>query len=223
MRCVYRRPSNGQPMFCLKSLPTHLWLIFQKVNIPRYLYNKGQQSCLEVNQCFEVGSQGDPCTHFSFEAKKANSGQGPFLHILEKTDEPTFELSKNGGRTGVKGDWGSNLASTSSDWTGEGWYRFNGQAGSQMATKKDVASKNLCGTAAPGYINLEDHPNVDEGKSQDVEVCFYWWQPCWRTKTVKVANCSDFYVYRLPSAPDYESRYCGVSPVGPNNFFRFSS
>ena len=30
-------------------------------------------------------TEGDPSTHLSFEAKKANSGRGRFPHVLEKT------------------------------------------------------------------------------------------------------------------------------------------
>ena len=89
-----------------------------------------------------------------------------------------------------------------------GWYRFSGEAGTQMA---DSCPKIYhCSTDSPGWLN-GTHPTVAEGIVQR-KVCFF--EPfngshcCAFSKTTSVRNCGAFYVYRL-DPPDWCSRYCG--------------
>lgn len=87
-----------------------------------------------------------------------------------------------------------------------GWYRFRGGTGKQMATSC-VAIKH-CGTLAPGWMN-GSHPTVAEGATA-VQVCFHWaMNCCHRPSTIRVRNCSGFYVYELKKPPQCSLRYCG--------------
>ncbi|XP_078357282.1 LOW QUALITY PROTEIN: uncharacterized protein LOC144642166 [Oculina patagonica] len=88
----------------------------------------------------------------------------------------------------------------------EGWYRFRGNAGNEMASS--CPPKQRCGTRAPGWLN-GSHPSVAEGTVQR-QVCFHWSTGCcqWESNT-QVRNCSGFYVYRLKAPPACSLRYCG--------------
>lgn len=94
-----------------------------------------------------------------------------------------------------------------------GWYRFRGGAGNQMATSC-VAIKH-CGTLAPGWMN-GSHPTVAEGATA-VQVCFHWaMNCCHRSSTIRVRNCSGFYVYELKKPPQCSLRYCGNGGLSGN-------
>ena len=87
-----------------------------------------------------------------------------------------------------------------------GWYRFQGDAGNQMATT--CVDINHCGTNAPGWMK-GDHPTVAQGAS-NVQVCFHWAENCchWYLN-IRVRNCSGYYVYELKKPPRCRLRYCG--------------
>ncbi|XP_068711541.1 uncharacterized protein [Montipora foliosa] len=94
------------------------------------------------------------------------------------------------------------------DSTLSGWYRFSGEAGTQMA---DSCRKMYhCNTDSPGWLN-GTHPTVAEGIVQR-KVCFLQHlngtDCCYFSKDISVRNCGAFYVYRLDSLGCY-SRYCG--------------
>ena len=92
-----------------------------------------------------------------------------------------------------------------------GWYRFSGEAGTQMA---EVCPKRMysCSTNSSGWLN-GTHPTVAEGIVQR-KVCFsqrvsqFLNDCCNHSKSISVRNCGAFYVYRLDPS-DYYSRYCG--------------
>ena len=91
-----------------------------------------------------------------------------------------------------------------------GWYRFSGEAGTQMA---EVCPKMYsCSTNSSGWLN-GTHPTVAEGIVKR-KVCFsqrvsqYLNDCCNHSKNISVRNCGAFYVYRLDPS-DYYSRYCG--------------
>ena len=88
----------------------------------------------------------------------------------------------------------------------EGWYRFRGNAGNEMASS--CPPKQRCGTHAPGWLN-GSHPSVAEGAVQR-QVCFHWSSGCcqWENN-IQVRNCSGYYVYRLKAPPACSLRYCG--------------
>ncbi|XP_067037309.1 protein sidekick-2-like isoform X2 [Acropora muricata] len=90
-----------------------------------------------------------------------------------------------------------------------GWYRFRGEAGTQMA---EVCPKMYsCSTNSSGWLS-GTHPTVAEGTVQR-KVCFsqslsqFLQDCCYHSKNISVRNCGAFYVYRL-DPPGYYSRYC---------------
>ncbi|XP_068743638.1 uncharacterized protein [Montipora capricornis] len=94
------------------------------------------------------------------------------------------------------------------DSTLSGWYRFSGEAGTQMA---DSCPKiHHCSTDSPGWLN-GTHPTVAEGIVQR-KVCFLQHSNgtdcCYFSKDISVRNCGAFYVYLL-DPPRCYSRYCG--------------
>lgn len=91
-----------------------------------------------------------------------------------------------------------------------GWYRFTGNAGSNMATS--CVPIQHCGTHAPGWLNGK-LPSLAEGAVKR-EVCFNWRKDCcyWKAKTI-VRNCGGYYVYKLEKAPHCQLRYCGDGRV----------
>ena len=91
-----------------------------------------------------------------------------------------------------------------------GWYRFSGEAGTQMAGA--CPKMYSCSTNSSGWLN-GTHPTVAEGIVQR-KVCFFervsqfFYDCCNHSKIVSVRNCGTFHVYRL-DPPDSYSRYCG--------------
>ncbi|KAL9987885.1 hypothetical protein ACROYT_G002263 [Oculina patagonica] len=93
-----------------------------------------------------------------------------------------------------------------------GWYRFGGEAGSQMP--ESCVKERHCGTHAPGWLN-GSHPAVADG-TVIRKVCFHWSKRCCRwSTTIEVRNCDGFYVYKLHRPPACTLRYCGngLSPT----------
>ena len=87
-----------------------------------------------------------------------------------------------------------------------GWYRFSGEAGTQMA--ESCANKHYCGTDAPGWLS-GGHPAVIDGNVKR-KVCFSsFGQCCYYSNFVTVKNCGGFYVYKLERPPKCNLRYCG--------------
>ena len=97
----------------------------------------------------------------------------------------------------------------SPDWRGGGWYRYQGEAGTQIPTYPPGYGQ--CGAYRPGWMEGE-HPTVGQG---EVSRTVYF-QGLRSTKefstTVKVVNCGQFYVYHLPDTPGPHGNlaYCGV-------------
>ena len=88
---------------------------------------------------------------------------------------------------------------------GSGWFRFQGAAGTRMATS--CPPEYRCNTNAPGWLN-GGHPSVADGQVTR-QVCFNWNRLCCHgTINVQVRNCGSYYVYYLR---DYggTTRYCG--------------
>jgi len=98
--------------------------------------------------------------------------------------------------------------SPSPDWRGAGWYRYQGEAGTRIPTSPPGYGQ--CGTYWPGWME-GDHPTVGEG---EVTRTVYWQfsssNTKWKSTTVKVANCGQFYVYHLTDTRRGASAYCGV-------------
>lgn len=89
-----------------------------------------------------------------------------------------------------------------------GWYRFNGDAGTRMATTCPSFTLGRCAALRQGWLS-GTHPNAEEGEVSR-KVCFTFKTCCSRTVHVKVKNCGSYYVYRLQPPPDCPYRYCGA-------------
>ena len=85
-----------------------------------------------------------------------------------------------------------------------GWYRFGGEAGTQMA---DTCVKQYhCGTTYPGWLS-GGHPSVSDGAVLR-KVCFTgYWGCCQYSTFISVRNCDGFYVYKLSPALSYYYYY----------------
>ncbi|KAL9982451.1 hypothetical protein ACROYT_G004494 [Oculina patagonica] len=95
-----------------------------------------------------------------------------------------------------------------------GWFAFNGSAGRYMATS--CVPANRCGTVVPGWM-AGSHPGVEEGVVKRF-VCFTMKQICCMTSvSMRVRNCSGFYVYKLDMMPSfgYSFRLCGAGVEEP--------
>ena len=94
-----------------------------------------------------------------------------------------------------------------------GWYRFEGDAGTRMLSK--CVDRGKCGTTYPGWLDGA-HPTMEEGEV-DRQVCFGALSNsqskkncCNDPKHIKVKNCSSYYVYKLGSTRGCAQRYCGT-------------
>ena len=96
---------------------------------------------------------------------------------------------------------------TSYYWSGSGWYRFVGRAGTRMPTSQTPTGR--CLTQATAWMK-SSHPR-SKGQTKNVWFCFTSkTYSCWRHAYGKVTNCGSFFVYYLPNAPVCHARYCAV-------------
>lgn len=102
---------------------------------------------------------------------------------------------------------GSHCGWTCDDDMNNKWYRFTGDAGTQMATS--CPSTWTCGAAAPMWA-LDPHPTGYNDETI-VNVCAHWDDNCCKWSTnITVVRCRGFYIYQLPDAPACNLRYCGI-------------
>ena len=101
----------------------------------------------------------------------------------------------------------------------DGWYRFTGDAGDEMAEFEVRWDNGIyrCGSRAHGWLDGNLH-SPSEGKVYRT-VCFtYNGNNCWRRTRIKVKNCGNFFVYLLHGLSYYRYgdyvRYCGVGETG---------
>ena len=85
------------------------------------------------------------------------------------------------------------------------WYRFSSKAGREIPTKKPEPDR--CGTALPIYIN-GSNPTVEEGIVDRTACAAFPLDPCYNPFTIKVRNCSGFYIYQLRKPTECKSAYC---------------
>lgn len=102
---------------------------------------------------------------------------------------------------------GGPVTPTPDDFTGQGWYRFDGAAGTSLPLT--VTDAYRCGGDATGWLT-GPLPSIADGVV-DRQVCFrYFADECvWRTD-VQVVHCHDFVLFRLPEVPMCHLRYCGA-------------
>jgi len=89
----------------------------------------------------------------------------------------------------------------------KGWHRFQGAAGTKMATESPGFRK--CGAAFPAWLNGA-HPTVAEGTVRR-HVCINKHnEVCREQSFVDVRNCTSYYVYKFYGFSDCDFRYCGT-------------
>ena len=87
-----------------------------------------------------------------------------------------------------------------------GWYRFTGEAGTQMADS--CVKMYHCGTESPGWLN-GTHPDLTDGAVKR-QVCFSSFDNCCHhSNEITVQHCGAFYVYKLEGQSHCNLRYCG--------------
>ena len=87
-----------------------------------------------------------------------------------------------------------------------GWYRFTGEAGTQMADS--CVNMYHCGTESPGWLN-GTHPDLNDGAVKR-QVCFSSFDNCCHySNEITVQHCGAFYVYKLEGQSLGNLRYCG--------------
>ena len=87
-----------------------------------------------------------------------------------------------------------------------GWYRFTGEAGTQMADS--CVNTYHCGTESPGWLN-GTHPDLTDGAVKR-QVCFSSFDNCCHhSNEITVQHCGAFYVYKLEGQSHCNLRYCG--------------
>ena len=93
-----------------------------------------------------------------------------------------------------------------------GWYRLRGPVREQIAEK--CVLKGRCGTDFSGWLN-HTHPTVTEGVVSR-NVCFSGKKFCCvGSHSIKVMNCSSYYVYELQSIVVCKIlRSCGNESAG---------
>ncbi|CAH3191970.1 unnamed protein product [Porites evermanni] len=90
---------------------------------------------------------------------------------------------------------------------GPGWFRFQGSAGTRMATS--CPSYRRCGTYGSGWLS-GGHPSVADG--QVTRTVYFNDGYCYSySKRIKVRNCGSYYVYYLSGTPTCNLRYCGTN------------
>ena len=89
---------------------------------------------------------------------------------------------------------------------GEGWYRFQGAAGTKMATKSPGTHK--CGAPYPAWLDGV-HPTVAEGTVRRI-VCINKNGVCKEQSFVDVKNCTFYYVYKFYFSNECPFRYSGT-------------
>jgi len=92
------------------------------------------------------------------------------------------------------------------DVSNKGWYRFQGAAGTKMATTSPGFDK--CGAPYPAWL-YGAHPTVAEGTVRRV-VCINKGGVCKEQSLVYVRNCTSYYVYKFYPLNHCPVRYCGT-------------
>ena len=89
----------------------------------------------------------------------------------------------------------------------EGWYRFEGDAGTKMPTKP--VDSNHCNTVNPGWLSGAQ-PTVADGEVSR-KVCFTRHSvSCKYSNQIMMKNCGSYFIYKLVPPSTCSSRYCST-------------
>ena len=87
-----------------------------------------------------------------------------------------------------------------------GWHRFQGAAGTKMATTSPGTHK--CGAPYPAWLDGV-HPTVANGTVRRT-VCINKITTCGVKSFVDVKNCTFYYIYKFHYSNTCDFRYCGT-------------
>ena len=91
------------------------------------------------------------------------------------------------------------------DNTLNGWYRFQGAAGTKMMTT--CPPLHRCEASFPAWLS-EVHPTVAEG-TVTRKVCINKFRGCCdESLFIQVKNCGSYYIYKLTDPGICDTRYC---------------
>ena len=89
----------------------------------------------------------------------------------------------------------------------EGWYRFEGAAGTKMPTERVPAYR--CGTDWSGWLDGA-HPTVEDGEVRRDVSGSDRSTGCKHEFKISVKNCGFYFIYKLFQPPGCPMRYCGT-------------
>jgi len=92
------------------------------------------------------------------------------------------------------------------DNTLNGWYRFQGAAGTKMVTT--CPPMDRCDANFPVWLS-GGHPTVAEGKVTR-NVCINKFACCKETFSIQLKNCGSYYIYKLSLLGSCNARYCST-------------
>jgi len=92
------------------------------------------------------------------------------------------------------------------DNTLNGWYRFQGAAGTKMVTTCPPMER--CDAVLPIWLS-GGHPTVAEGKVTR-NVCINNFACCDISFSIQVKNCGSYYIYKLFDPRKCPARYCST-------------
>ena len=88
-----------------------------------------------------------------------------------------------------------------------GWYRFQGAAGTKVVTT--CPPQYRCDADFPAWLS-GDHPTVAEG-TVTRKVCIHMFGACCdQSVFIQVKNCGSYYIYKLDSPGTCNTRYCST-------------
>ena len=111
------------------------------------------------------------------------------------------------------GNWQCDRISSIShdDWSGPGWYRVVGEAGTKLSTHAFTTYNNNgeCNTNIGGWVSGGDHPTTPHTTvTQEVIFNRSGWTFTTRNHNISITNCDGFFVYYLPGTTGCMLRYC---------------
>jgi len=93
------------------------------------------------------------------------------------------------------------------DDTLNGWYRFQGAAGTKMVTT--CPRMNRCDAGFPAWLK-GDHPTVAEGRVLKLVCIHESGHCCGSFVFIQVKNCGSYYIYNLVSPGICDAWYCST-------------
>jgi len=105
-----------------------------------------------------------------------------------------------------KYDYNTQAGDSKCDKELQGWNRFQGAAGTEMATKSPGLNK--CGASFPAWLK-DAHPTVAEGTVRRY-VCINKDAERRVRSPIDVKNCTSYHVYKLYPLNHCPFRYCGT-------------